>query len=185
MKKITLPFHKSLAVVTAMLLLGCSDQGPVVPNRPLGIAVQNGTALALSTEQAIVALRRATARYHNLNLAIADGFVLLHPCEVRPGEGVVGAVYVNFARLLDGVIDADRPDALIYEETRNEGSKLLGAEFAIPYALWTDNAPPAFVGNAFQREDEFGVFALHAWIWRANPNGMFAEANPSVSCISE
>jgi hypothetical protein len=61
----------------------------------------------------------------------------------------------------------------------------VGAEFAIPYAAWPKNEPPVFLGRAFQPEDEFGVFALHAWIWRPNPNGMFAEAHPGISCAAE
>lgn len=181
----TIPaLHKSLAMVAAVLL-GCAAEGPVTPDRPVGPPVQDATMSALNTERAIAILRRITARYHDLNVAIADGFVLLHPCEVRPGEGVVGAVYVHFGRVLDGVNDLDRPDALIYEESANERAKLVGVEFAIPYALWPKSEPPVFLGHSFQPEDEFGVFALHAWIWRANPNGMFAEAHPGVSCASE
>jgi hypothetical protein len=58
----------------------------------------------------------------------------------------------------------------------------VGVEFAIPYALWTRDLPPKFLGVPFQPEDEFGVFALHVWVWRNNPEGMFAESNPNVSC---
>jgi hypothetical protein len=135
-------------------------------------------------ERAIATLRRATARYHNLNAALEDGFVFLHGCEVRPGEGGVGALYVHFDRLLDGVLDPGLPDALVYEPARNgrEKPKLVAAELAIPYALWSGDDPPTFLGAEFQREDEFAVYGLHIWIWRHNPEGMFAEGNPRVSC---
>jgi hypothetical protein len=176
--------HRSLALVAAVLLVGCADEGPVTPDRAAVMPVLDATASAINIERAVDVLRRATARYHDLNVALADGFVLLHPCEVRPGEGAVGAVYVNLGRL-DGRFDLDRPEALIYEESANELAKLVGAEFAIPYTLWTKKEPPVFLGQAFQTEDEFGVFALHAWIWRANPNGMFAEAHPGISCAAE
>ena len=59
--------------------------------------------------------------------------------------------------------------------------RLVGVEFAIPKAL-AGGEPPTFLGNTFQSEDEFGVFALHAWVWRNNPKGLFAETNPRVSC---
>ena len=181
----TMPaFQKSLAVMTAALLLGCAEDGPVAPDRAAASPVQDASVSAISIERAVDVLRRATARYQDLNVALADGFVLLHPCEVRPGEGAVGAVYVNLARL-DARFDLDRPEALIYEESANEPAQLVGAEFAIPYVLWTKNEPPAFLGQTFQAEDEFGVFALHAWIWRANPNGMFAEAHPGIACAAE
>jgi hypothetical protein len=122
-----------------------------------------------------------TARYHELSVAQREGFVLLHECESRPNEGPVGIVYVNFDRLLDGVIDPELPDALIYAPS-SDGPRLAGVEFAIPYALSPGNEPPQFLGATFQREDEFGVFALHAWVWLNNPAGLFAETNPRVSC---
>lgn len=184
MNNTALALHKLLTVVTAALLLGCADDGPVAPPPAAVMPLQNATASAINIERAIAMLRRATARYQNQNVALADGFVLLHPCEVRPGEGAVGAVYVNLARL-DGRFDLDRPEALIYEESANAPAKLVGAEFAIPYAAWPNSEPPVFLGQSFQTEDEFGVFALHAWIWRANPNGMFAEAHPGIACAAE
>jgi hypothetical protein len=166
----------------AAFLAGCADEEPIAPDAQPALAAQFATQPGSNTERLIAMLRRVTNRYHNLNAAIADGFVLLHPCEDRPGEGPVGTVYVHMGRLLDGKIDPETPDALIYEPGRKEGLTLVGVEFAIPYGLWTAQTPPAFLGATFQREDEFGVFALHAWVWRPNPNGMFAETNPRVSC---
>jgi hypothetical protein len=125
-------------------------------------------------------MRQATDRYHNLKAAIDDGFVLLHPCEVRPDEGPVGIVYVNFTRVLDGVIDPALPDALIYEPKPNGREKLVGVEFAVLASA--GQSPPTYLGNVFQLEEEFGVFALHAWVWKTNPEGLFAETNPRVSC---
>jgi hypothetical protein len=55
-------------------------------------------------------------------------------------------------------------------------------ELAIPKPLWTGAGLPTFLGATFQSEDEFGVFALHVWVWRTNPDGLFAETNPRVSC---
>ena len=137
---------------------------------------------AIESDPAIDALRRVTDRYHNLKAALDDDFVLLHECEERPGEGPVGTVYVNIARLLDGAIDPNLPDALIYEPVPGGSEILVGVEFAVPYALWPGTTPPQFLGATFQREDEFGVYALHAWVWLKNPEGIFAEANPRVSC---
>lgn len=184
MKNAFAAFRSTLSVIVAGVLLGCANDGPVTPDRPSLLPEPNASASAINIERAVDVLRRATARYHNQNIALADGFVLLHPCEVRPGEGAVGAVYVNLSRL-DGRVDLDRPEALIYEESGNGPAKLVGAEFAIPYALWTKNEPPVFLGQTFQPEDEFGVFALHAWIWRSNPNGIFAEAHPGITCAAE
>jgi hypothetical protein len=132
-------------------------------------------------ERDIETLKRVTARYHDIEVAKRDSFVLLHSCETRLNDEPVGTVYVNMKRLTDGVINVEKPDALIYEPTAT-GLKLVGVEFAIPFSLWTKPTPPKFHGATFQREDEFGVFALHAWVWRSNPNGLFAEINPRVTC---
>jgi hypothetical protein len=132
--------------------------------------------------QALATLKRVTARYHDLDAALADGFVLLHPCEERGDEEPVGAVYAHFGRVLDGVISAELPDALIYEPSENGKLKLVGVELAQPYPFAAE--APEFLGQTFQPEDEFGVWALHIWVWRNNPEGMFAESNPRVTCAS-
>jgi len=166
---------------SAALIAACADKTPFAPGRYGPAKVQLSTLGRTDTNLAIATLRRVTGRYHNVNNAIADGFGLLHPCEDRPEEGPVGTVYVHMGRLLDGRIDPELPDALIYEPHR-DGLKLVGVEFAIPKALSTDPIPPQFLGATFQSEDEFGVYGLHVWVWRDNPDGLFAETNPRVAC---
>jgi hypothetical protein len=177
---------RSLVLAAAgALCAGCADREPLAPDLSAAAPVHHAVAEITSGDLAIVTLRRVTARYHDLRTAIADGFVFLHGCETRPGEGPVGIVYISFEHLLDGVIDPGKPDGLIYEPRRDGPPKLVAAEMAVPYPLWTSQVPPEFLGATFQREDEFGVFGLHIWIWGDNPEGMFAESNPKVSCEVE
>jgi hypothetical protein len=174
---------RSLAhATTAALLAACADVTPLAPKRQLASSAPLAARAAAEGNAAIATLRRATARYHNLNAALADGFVFLHGCETRPEEGPAGVVYVHMGRLTDGVIDPATPDALLYEPSHNGSPKLVGVELAVPYALWTGAEPPEFLGATFQREEEFGVFGLHVWVWRNNPNGLFAESNPRITC---
>jgi hypothetical protein len=161
-------------------LTGCADQPPLAPDTEQSGHTQLAMSVRANVGDVLATLQRVTARYHNLDAALADGFVLLHPCEERGEEGPVGAVYAHFGRVLDGVIDAELPDALIYEPSKNGQSKLVGVEFAQPYPFAPE--APVFMGQTFQAEDEFGVWALHIWVWRHNPEGMFAESNPNVSC---
>ena len=176
------PLGRSLTIVAAATLFAaCADSAPLAPH--FGpTKVQAASLPGTDTEGMVATLQRVTARYHRLSVATDDGFVLLHPCESRGDEGPVGTVYVNIARLMDGKVDPNSPDALIYEPTSKGGLHLVGVEFAIPRPLWTGNEAPKFLGATFQEEDEFGVYALHAWVWRTNPNGLFAETNPRVTC---
>lgn len=178
-----LSFARAFTVVAAgALIAACADDAPLAPDRAQPAPAHLATLPGVDTDGAIASLQRVTARYHRLSVAIAEGFVLLHPCEARGDEGPVGTVYVHPGRLMDGVIDPASPDALIYEPGSDGTFKLVGVEFAIPKALWTAPQPPSFLGATFQSEDEFGVYALHAWVWRNNPKGLFAETNPGVSC---
>jgi hypothetical protein len=170
-----------VAVAAAVLLAGCADQAPLAPEGQPETIVQFARAATAEEAVVIATLRRVTARYHNLELAIADGFVLVHPCEERPGEGPVGLLYAHFGRVGDGLIDPEQPEGLIYEPGMNGGLSLVGVEFAVPYQDPIQQ-PPQFLGATFQPEDEFGVFGLHVWVWRHNPEGMFATTNPNVSC---
>jgi hypothetical protein len=174
--------RRSLIIAAAALVAACAGDAPLAPNRTPASRAPLTTLPGTDTDGMIATLQRVTARYHNLNAAIADDYVLLHPCETRGNEGPVGTVYVNMARLMDGVINPERPDGLIYEPTAQGGLRLVGVELAIPKPLWTGAGLPTFLGATFQSEDEFGVFALHAWVWRTNPDGLFAETNPRVSC---
>ena len=178
------PLARPLAILAVAALLGaCAGDAPLGPGRSANAPVlAQGSSDA---NQALATLRMVTAKYHDLDAAIADGFVFLHGCEVREDGGSVGTVYVHLGRLLDGAVDASAPDALIYEPRANGKPKLVGVELAVPYPLWTAPEPPSFLGNSFDEEDEFGVWALHAWVWGNNPAGMFAESNPKVSCGEE
>jgi hypothetical protein len=173
------------ALAAAALLAGCADEAPLAPDHSLAAPARLAQASPAQTSTVLATLRRVTARYHDLDAAIADGFVLLHPCEERPGEGPVGTVYFHPGRTFDGILDPESPDALVYEPSRNGRPKLVAVEMVMPYALWSEPEPPEFLGVQLQPEDEFGVFGLHAWVWRDNPNGMFAEANPRISCGAE
>ncbi|MDQ3698692.1 MAG: hypothetical protein M3373_11815 [Gemmatimonadota bacterium] len=58
----------------------------------------------------------------------------------------------------------------------------MGVEFIVPYTEWTDLNPPSLFGQFFRRNDPFGLWVLHVWLWQKNPNGVFANWNPRVTC---
>ena len=72
-------------------------------------------------------VRGATVKYHDVNAALADGFVPTPHCIQEPGLGGMGIHYIHPARLMDAEVDILEPEILLYVESGN-GLKLLGVE---------------------------------------------------------
>jgi hypothetical protein len=135
-------------------------------------------AQASAGEANVADVRNATAKFHDLDKATHAGYARLLPCFDLPGTGGMGQHFVN-TRLLDNAVDASQPEALVYE-VDGDRLQLVAVEYIIPQAAWTSSTPPSLLGHSFFRNDALGLWALHAWIWRPNPDGMFASYNPSV-----
>jgi hypothetical protein len=180
----SLLLRRALSVAAAaVLLVGCSEEAPLALDEQPEVSTELALGSSAEAGKVLATLRRATARYHDVDAAIADGFVEVM-CEVRPGHAAAGLVYANFDHVADGVIDLEKPEGLLYDVSGNGPLKLAGVDLAIPAvdANGQPTAPPELLGNTFYAEEEFGVWGLHVWIWRHNPEGMFAEGNPNVSC---
>jgi hypothetical protein len=137
-------------------------------------------------------VRRATWRYRDISVALAEGWVAGTPCVSGPNTGAMGVHFVLPARIGDGVLNADEPEALIYEPQRNGALRLVGIEFIVPAEAWeakNPNAgPPALDGhltNYVGAPNRYGLpsfYELHVWAWEDNPQGSFADWNSSVTC---
>ena len=81
--------------------------------------------------------------------------------------------------ILDAAFDYARPELLVYANVPGKtGLQLVAVEYAAPTNLLS--TPPAgFTGDVDQwdRNDQFGLWTLHAWVWMANPDGVFADTN--------
>jgi hypothetical protein len=136
------------------------------------------------------AVREATERFRDLNVAIAEGYVQNGGCVSGPEQGAMGVHFVKFA-LFDGAIAVDQPEALVYEP-RHGGLRLVAAEYITPAAAWeethTDFDLPHLMGHLFHyapgpnRYGPPAFYELHVWAWKNNPQGAFADWNPTVSC---
>jgi hypothetical protein len=137
-------------------------------------------------------VRQATAKYQDVNVALADGFIRTPACVASP-DGGMGIHFINPARLMDPAVNILEPEILLYNETA-DGMKLLGVEYM--YAIGAPDthvpspAPPSPIifGRSLDgpmEQHEPGQpphYDLHVWIWQANPSGMFAMWNPNVKC---
>jgi hypothetical protein len=135
------------------------------------------------------ALRAATAKYHDLDVAIADGYALYEPlarCISHPTDGAMGWHYFNMELMADPESDPLQPDALVYRELPNGKLVLDAVEWVVPSEVWatTGNSdPPSVYGRDLGiLNPALGWYIIHAWIWYPNPAGMWENWNPKVSC---
>jgi hypothetical protein len=133
-------------------------------------------------------VQNATRQFLDVNNAGPD-YAPAFGCVSGPDHGAMGIHYIN-GTLLDGEIDATRPEALIYEPVGNR-RRLVGVEYIVDAATWLaahDNTPPQLEGQAFQfvgSPNRFSIpafFELHVWAWRDNPKGAFVDWNNDVTC---
>lgn len=157
----------------AFVAAGCSDSDdPVAPG-----------------DDAIKELRAAIEPLRDLDAAQEAGYdvVVVHPVNSRTclrdqQLGAMGVHYLNGA-LVDDTVIASAPEVLIYEPQEDGSFDFVGVEFLIPFTIrGEDQPPPVLFGTDFRQNHTFNVWALHAWVGRDNPSGIFADWNPDVSC---
>lgn len=175
----------SLSAIALTARLGAA----VTFSRDLGLE-QHASHTEASSSQLVERVREATASFRDVNQAI--GYEPFGGCVSGPEEGAMGVHFVNPAFLLDGELNVNEPEALIYE-LKDGRARLVGVEYIVLAAQWDSAhteppAPPVLEGQLFHfnespnrfRLDPF--YELHVWAWRDNPNGTFADWNPRVSC---
>ena len=175
----------ALAVVATTV--GCSNSHPLTPSQPTAAAQSPSVRasepsqepLSAATLAELARARNATARYHDVAEAIADGYVQKG---YRPGEGY----HFVKSSLMDCTFDLEHPETLLYI-TSGEGLRLVGVEYSVLNTC-TATAPEGFTGDADEWEGPNAegrpVWALIAWLWLANPNGIFAEPpHPQISLV--
>ena len=148
----------------------------------------------------LAAAKAATARFQSIARARAAGYFQV--TQFIPGLGL----HLANLHIRQDVFDPTHPQLLLYMPKRSGGYVLAG----VGYMFVHQGVPPeGFVGGqdvwhfhtnlcflpdgsvtlapgraacrtrsgVFQKQT---AWLLHAWIWRANPNGVFTEANPMV-----
>lgn len=138
-------------------------------------------------------VRLATGRYHALSNAIADGFV---PFAVDGSdtptcfESDAGGMGVHYVRNVDGVVDPSDPEAMVYELTGSGQSRLVAVEYVVPQEFVEDAsgdvvALPSVHGRDLHKHATLPLYVLHMWLWAENPDGMFADFNPTLGACPD
>jgi hypothetical protein len=159
----------------------------------LFVPILAGGVLAASGGQsALDAVRDATAAYHDLDAAGDAGYGLFYQCTDNEAlDAAMGQHFADVSRVLDPTIDPLDPEVIVYEPERDGGYRLVAVEWVVFQADWDalhDGAPELF-GQTFEAipaGNRYGLppfYELHAWIWKGNPSGVFADWNPNVTCL--
>jgi len=159
-------------------------------------------AQARVLQRQLASAKRSSARYGDIDAARADGYFQV--TQFIPG---LGLHLVNLS-IPDDVFNPSRPQILLYEPTRSGKLRLVGVAYQFRHT--PNTPPDGFAGGSdvwhfhtnlcflkggtvtiagseigcnaagglvFQKRTDW---LLHAWIWKANPRGVFTEINPTV-----
>ena len=139
-------------------------------------------------------IRTATEQYQDIAAAEDAGYALLKDtagiaCIDSP-DGAMGIHYANGELVAGGVIDALKPQVLVYEPGEGDELHLAAVEYVVIQEAWdaSHDAAPELFGQEFMLTPEgnrYGLpafYSLHDWAWKTNPDGEFAMWNPDVSC---
>lgn len=165
------------------LVLGCEPetvemQSPeIISNLEHNVPQKKAEKSMLNKQ--IADLRAYVAPYHNMDKALADGYVL----DITGYMSQMGHHYLK-AEYLDENFELLKPELLIYAPGPNGKWRLVGVEYATTIEDM-DNPPPApegFIGDqdVWTINSMFEVWTLHVWVGLNNPNGIFASHNPRL-----
>jgi hypothetical protein len=154
-------------------------------------------------DRQLATAKRATARFRDIEVARAGGYFQV--TQFIPG---LGLHLVNLG-IGNTSFDPARPQILLYEPNEARELELVGVSYQIKHV--DETPPQGFAGGSdvwhyhenlcFQKggtvtiagseEDcmaanglvfqEQTAWLLHAWVWKANPEGVFTEYNPAVA----
>ena len=198
-------------LTTSLIALSLAASASPLRAQSLALGVRTSTDVDLATVRAAtdrfrdvnVALAEGYVR---------DPMNLCDTAEMlgRPAElGVMGVHYARPDLLgitappnprVDGTgthTDFTRPAILVYEPQADGSLELVAVENLVFIKAWEaagNTGRPTFMGREYDRMaddpatpvDEAHMFEphydLHVWLYRENPNGLFAQFNPNATC---
>jgi hypothetical protein len=198
--KFKLPLGLGLAVLAAAAVV-------LIPTGAFG-GDEAGTAAAshdmaaheAGLQDELAQVRRVTARFHDLDAALEAGYELgwvngsgvriLTGCVAHPTAGAMGYHYFNEELMDDLAVDPLEPEVLVYASGPDGQRKLVAVEWVV---RGPDSNPPGVtpppIPTVLGMEMHILVpppgpafYLMHAWVWKPNPAGMFADWNPKVTC---
>lgn len=186
----TQPVLYFLILISTFLFAACKKYGAAEPNQEeqAQSAGNNGAkhefindhaALPAQTIAELFQVRAATAKYMDTAAAVAD---------LYENTGVqlpnMGLHFVKRELIGDGKFDLRKPEFLVYNKNPNGKFELVAVEYGVPIDFQhPDVAPAGFTGDGDEWDFNtlgLGLWTLHAWVWKTNPDGVFTMENPIV-----
>jgi hypothetical protein len=185
-----LRFPLALAA-TALVGLGCGAAHETDSSEPMTTDERMITAeldkLPGKLAEDWKAVRKALTKYHDVNTALADGYVNTQHCATDATGAAMGIHFIRFDLAMDLVNDPMQPEFLLYvpDEDAAGGYRLVGVEY---YQAAVGQPAPGVLGQQMDgpmpghNPGEPEHYDLHVWLYRHNPSGLFAQYNPQVKC---
>jgi hypothetical protein len=196
-----------MMLAVAFVAAACNEtRSPTAPSE----ATEQSTQVSGADAAALAAVRQATAAFHDVDKAIAAGY--LSPvgghCDQSPA-GAMGVHSSNPVLLQNPAVIPEQPEVLLYLPSGSGNYRLVGVEYVQFLLLrntqtgqvgpWFSadpwpaeyvivNSTPSLFGQSFQGPMAGHVpgmpwhYDLHVWTVAPNPSGMFAQWNPALSC---
>ena len=204
-KKIMLNFYTALFILALVGTMAACDKA-TMPDLTEDTDAEISTRAALAgafeiggagisgdVAAQLAEVRRLTAPFQQIQRANRAGWVApLSPCVAHPELGGMGYHIGNPEYLENGILDPLMPEVLMYEPMDNGRMRLVGVEYIVFFGPPQEEGggpvegdQPWLFGQPFDNSPhvgQHGAWTLHVWLWRNNPEGMFAEYNPNVSC---
>lgn len=182
-------FRYSMIALT--LTTFCAERALAQGGHEHGVITQYKSPDHNNRSSALIKIvRESTERFKDVSVAQAEGYVLQFGCVSGSDSGAMGLHFVNGDLVNAGVIDATRPQIVIYEPMPDGRLRLIGADYLVLADAWNakNSGPPQLMGqlfHLFESPNRFGLpafYTLHVWAWKENPNGAFVNWHPNVSC---
>jgi hypothetical protein len=189
--------QRNLKWLLVICIVGVAAYGGSVLATPAGgVSPTAAHAVHSVAKNELAQVRRANAQFRSLDAALEAGYELgyvngsgiriITGCIANPTAGAMGYHYFNKELVDDLVVDELKPEVLVYAPQPHGRLKLAAVEWVVPGAGSNPpgvSEPPTVLGMEMHiLVPAVGFYIKHAWLWKNNPSGMFADWNPKVAC---
>jgi len=155
------------AVAGVLVLMNFSSSPVMAQSHHAHVAAAPARTDQKAKASALVqVVRDATERFQDVAVAEKEGYLLQFGCVSGSDYGAMGMHFVNMPLVMDGELDATRPEIVIYEPQQDGSLKLIGADYLVLAEAWNakNDSPPELMGqllHLFEAPNRFGLPAFY------------------------